>query len=139
MAPNISWIVGLAVILLWGVWGFLGKIATGKLGMQVMLWSLIAQVAIILTYLSQTKELSTLQLTPSSVVWGLAVGASAALSSILFYTLMQRNPASLVVTLTALYPAVTVLLSVLFLKEQLTPSQIWGIVLALIAGVLLVR
>src|ERR1700746_1072147 len=42
-----------------------------------------------------------------------------------------------VVTLSALYPLVTILLSILFLHERLTPRQGIGIVFALIASVLL--
>jgi transporter family protein len=135
---QLTWWWGLAIIVLWGVWGFTAKIAAQKIGMQVLVWSLAAQAVIALAYLALTKQLWPLQ-TTSSAVWGLAVGASAALSSILFYLLMQRHPASLIVSLTALYPAVTVLLSVFFLREALSPTQIAGIVLALIAGVLLTR
>jgi uncharacterized membrane protein len=41
------------------------------------------------------------------------------------------------VPLTALYPLITVALSVLFLKEELTGVKIVGIVLALVASILL--
>jgi transporter family protein len=136
---NGAWLVGIAVVLLWGLWGFAGKVATGKLGMQVLLWSLTAQVPIVMIYLALTGQLGALQLSRSAVWWGLLVGACAALSSILFYAVLQRNPASWVVPLTALYPAVTVLLSVIFLKEEPTPTQLVGLGLALLAGILLTR
>ncbi len=138
MNSNLSLGLGIVIIVLWGLWGFSAKIASQKIGMQVLVWSLMAQAIIAFAYLTVTKQLWPFQVTTASL-WGLAVGASAALSSILFYTLMQRHPASLIVSLTALYPAVTVLLSVIFLKEPLSPTQIVGIILALVAGVLLTR
>ena len=52
-----------------------------------------------------------------------------------FYAL-QKGHASLVVPLTATYPLVTVLLSVLLLGEPVTPAKIAGVIL-IVAGVML--
>jgi len=44
-----------------------------------------------------------------------------------------------VATLTALYPAITILLAVIFLKESVTLTQIAGIGLAIVSVILLSR
>ena len=55
------------------------------------------------------------------------------------FALSQGGKASIVVPVTALYPVVTIGLSVVILKEQITPTAGLGIAFALIAVVLLSR
>jgi transporter family protein len=54
-----------------------------------------------------------------------------------FFAALEQGKASTVVTLSALYPVVTILLSIAFLHEKLTMRQVTGIVFALVASVLL--
>jgi transporter family protein len=54
-----------------------------------------------------------------------------------FFAALDQGKASTVVTLSALYPVVTILLSIAFLHEKLTMRQVVGIVFALAASVLL--
>ncbi|MEQ9349589.1 MAG: EamA family transporter, partial [Alphaproteobacteria bacterium] len=69
-------------------------------------------------------------------VWGVLSGLGLALGLLLFYLALELGKAAVIVPLTALYPVVAVLLSVLFLGERLTWVQWSGLVLAL-AGILL--
>lgn len=66
-------------------------------------------------------------------------GVDAALGTVCFYLLLARERVSLTVPMTSLYPAVTVILSVLFLKEHLSGSHVLGILFALAAVALLSR
>jgi transporter family protein len=66
-------------------------------------------------------------------------GVGAALGTVCFYLLLARQRASLAVPMTSLYPALTVILSVLFLKEQLNGLHVLGILFALAAVALLSR
>ncbi len=67
-----------------------------------------------------------------------AVGGFLAFAGFLtFFVALEQGNASTVVTLSALYPVVTILLSIAFLHERLTSRQSVGIVLALIASGLL--
>ena len=52
---------------------------------------------------------------------------------------MSRGKASVVITMTALYPLVTILLSFIFLRETIAIKQGIGIMLALLAMLLLVE
>ena len=54
-----------------------------------------------------------------------------------FFAALEKGSASTVVTLSALYPVVTILISTTLLHEKLTTRQGFGIVLALIASALL--
>lgn len=64
-------------------------------------------------------------------------GISGGAGVVFFYFAMREGKASVVVTLTALYPLVTIVLSYLILKEHITLKQTIGIFLAIIAMALL--
>jgi transporter family protein len=135
-------VVGLAAatIVAWGTWGVFSKLAIERIDQQVMVWgSLIVVPAIILIYLGATGELAPLQMHTSGITFAALGGVGAALGTVCFYLLLARERASLAVPLTSLYPALTVILSVLFLKEQLNGVHILGILFALAAVALLSR
>ena len=69
--------------------------------------------------------------------WAALAGFLAFVGFLTFFAALDRGEASTVVTLSALYPLVTIVLSIVFLHERLTTRQGAGIVLALIASVLL--
>jgi transporter family protein len=54
-----------------------------------------------------------------------------------FLILLSRNPASTVVPLTGLYPALTAVLAILFLRESVTVPKALGIALSMVAVYLL--
>lgn len=56
-----------------------------------------------------------------------------AVGLLLFFEALARGPAMVVVPLTALYPAVAVVLSRIFLQEALTLRHLAGLALALAA------
>jgi len=55
------------------------------------------------------------------------------------FALSSGGKASIVVPMTALYPVITIVLSVAILREQITPVHGAGVALALVAVVLLSR
>jgi drug/metabolite transporter (DMT)-like permease len=65
-------------------------------------------------------------------------GAIDMLANALYLLAAQQGPLSLVVTLASLYPATTVLLARVVLRERLNPLQITGVGCALAAVVLIV-
>jgi len=69
--------------------------------------------------------------------YALVGGTAGSLALIAFYSALGVGKASVVVPLTALYPAVTLVLSRLLLKEEITMSQSLGIAFALIAILLI--
>lgn len=116
---------------LWGLWGFLSKVATMQLPAgAVFLISVVGYVAVT-GYLAVIKGLA--------IPWHLG-GLAAALGAgicmafgLLFFfkALAEGVAADLVVPLTALYPLVTVILSWTLLREGLSLRQLAGVALAL--------
>jgi transporter family protein len=69
--------------------------------------------------------------------WSVAAGFFTFIGFLTFFSALEQGKASTVVTLSALYPVVTILLSVIFLHERISLKEGAGIVFALIASVLL--
>jgi transporter family protein len=135
-------VVGLAAVTIvaWGTWGVFSKLAIERIDQQVMVWgSLIVVPAIILIFLSASGQLVPLEMHPSGIAFAALGGVGAALGTVCFYLLLARERASLAVPLTSLYPALTVILSVLFLKEHLNGAQVLGVFFSLAAVALLSR
>jgi transporter family protein len=67
------------------------------------------------------------------------MGLSWGIGTILFIIALQPAKLSIIVPLTAIYPAFTVILSVLFLQERLDLREIIGIAFAIISVALLAK
>lgn len=128
----------LLTILGYGMWGLLGKVGSQAMGKY--------------EYIFVSYIVATLMLagafwgwSAGRLVWSgglllpVAGGLCTALGVIGFFSAIERIPLSIAAPLTALYPAVTVILSLIILGERLTPWQSLGIVCALLSGVLLSR
>lgn len=128
--------LALAALILWGVWGVLGKAASQVLPFQaVYVVGVAGHLGMIVVVLAATG----FHLPWQPVGWAAALGAGfcTSVGLLCFYGALAGGPAAVVVPLTSLYPVVTVLLSWLFLKETLTLRHLAGIALALLAGWLL--
>ncbi len=127
----------LAVILFWGVAGFLAKWASARIGMQVLMWGVILQMAVSFSYLNATGALYHLQRDRYGLLVAILAGILGACGQVGYYVLIDRYKVSLAVPLSSLYPLVTVVLAVAFLREQLSIPQWLGAFMAVVAIVLL--
>jgi transporter family protein len=120
----------------WGVWGIFGKLASAHLGskMLVLVSSSVGFLTVLTIMLVSGFQPDR---NASGLVLATLAGMAGGVGSIFFYLALKNGQASLVVPLTALYPLVTVGLGFWFLKEELSPLNLVGIGLALIAGFLL--
>lgn len=135
-------VVGLAAVTIvaWGSWGVFSKLAVERIDQQVLVWgSLITVPVVFLIYLAVSGQLVPLKMHGPGVTFAVLGGVGAALGTVCFYLLLARERVSLTVPMTALYPAVTVILSVLFLREHLSGAHVLGIVFAVAAVALLSR
>lgn len=132
-----SWLeFSLMALGLWGVWGFLSKVATQQLPPQAVYLLTICGHGLVIGYLWLGGGL-TLPGHPWGIAAALAAGVCMAFGLLFFFKALAVGAATVVVPLTALYPLVTVILSWALLRETLTPRHLAGIALALLAGWLL--
>ena len=122
-------------LLIWGVWGFLGKIVLNTLDWRVVyVMGGIGQLVVYLTFFCIERPVLTFG---NGFYYTLIFGALGVLANIPFYQALSLGKASTVVPLTNLFPVVTVLLAVVVLKEQVTLTQGIGVVFAVIAVILI--
>jgi len=127
-------------ILLWGCWGFWGKLALDKHMAPTSVF--LAEVGtsavcgvLVLPLLWRKHDVASL--TTSWNVFGVASGAGLALGLFCYYFALETSQASILVPLTAIYPAVSVVLSYALLHEWPQVSQWVGILLVLVGAILL--
>lgn len=137
MKPELV-ILGFVIIILWGTWGFLYKYGVVKAGLlsTLLATSIFYTVfnVLVITYLYRKGTSLPVESTTLVLMAGTATGVTA---SILFLYALQKYPGSVVIPMTALYPAVSVVLAILILKEDIKAVNAAGIALAIIAGYLL--
>jgi len=130
-----KWLLySLACLMLWGAWGVVLKIAQRMLPVWYELYvstNLAILVAILAVWAVYRHSINP---TPTGLAVAIAAGALGTLGYVfLVLSLEAGGPASLVIPLTALYPAVTALLAVGLLGERVSAEQALGIVLAVLA------
>eukprot|EP00928_Gymnodinium_smaydae_P083186 TRINITY_DN66435_c0_g1_i1.p1 TRINITY_DN66435_c0_g1~~TRINITY_DN66435_c0_g1_i1.p1 ORF type:complete len:353 (-),score=29.47 TRINITY_DN66435_c0_g1_i1:183-1241(-) len=118
-------------LIAWGLWGFFSAVAERRLGVKsVFAWhcigiGLCAAAAAPFVGVWLPHEQIALCILGGA---GYAQGAMWMVDSI-----SAGGPGGIVVTVTAMYPVVTVLLNCIVLGQAVTPSQIGGIMLAAVS------
>jgi len=127
----------LITTLFWGVWGALIELP-GRVGfpptLVYVVWS-VTMIPCSLVGLAIIKWKLDIDL--KSVFHGFVIGLLGAGGQIALFQGLLNGPAYLVFPIISLSPVVTVLLSVVFLKETTTRRHWVGIVLAIIAIVMM--
>jgi bacterial/archaeal transporter family protein len=123
-------------VVTWGLWGVFSKLASNYSRPKQ---SLLFQTAGVLAFafIVLCMERFHFQWSLPGFSWAALGGFFAFIGFLTFFAALDQGKASTVVTLSALYPLVTILLSIAFLHERLTTRQGIGIVFALIASALL--
>jgi transporter family protein len=146
-----AWLLwSLATIVLWGAWGLVSKVASS--GADVYANQLLYTVGLIPLMLFAAWTVwrhSPREGGPESrsaskhdrgkgVFWAFLTGILGGLGNVAFFLALGKGgEASVVAPATALFPMVTVLFAVLFLKERLGWTQWAGLALAFAAMYLL--
>lgn len=127
-------------VLAWGAAGVFDKLAVrGADPFGAVLARMAMATLLILGFCVVTgRAREALQLSPRTYLMLACSGACGAFIGQLGYFLaLKYAPASQVVPTTATYPVVALLLAVLFLREQLTPLRVVGVLLVVL-GLMLV-
>jgi len=126
----------LATAALWGVSTFASKPATDRLGIRRMLGLVaVGEGALYAILFLVIREPAAVD--GRLLLIGFLAGISGILGYIFYYEGIQTGTVGLLGTVTAAYPAPTVLLSLAFLGETLRGEQATGIALVLACVVLL--
>ena len=132
-----NWFVfALIALVLWGFWGFFPKLATGYLNPRsVLIYEVVGVliVALVVLYTMGFKP----ETNTKGIVFGVLAGIAGLLGTLFFLFAISKGKASVVVTMTALYPIITIFLSFFVLNETITVKQGIGMIFALLAIVLL--
>ncbi len=133
---KIWYLYAVTTVVVWGIWGVFSKLASAHARpRQMLLFQSVGVIAFALVVL--VIEKFKIEPTAAGFSWSFAAGFFTFIGFLTFFAALKQGKASTVVTMSALYPVVTILLSIVFLHEKLTLRQSAGIVLALVASVLL--
>lgn len=121
-------------VLCWGVWAVLSKlIGDSVTAAQSQALSTVGLLPVMLA-LGRSQKLTATGNRRRGAVNGFLAGALTCAGNVAYYhALNLGGKAATVVPLTALYPLVTIVLAVAFLRERLNPIQLAGIALSLVA------
>jgi transporter family protein len=133
---KVWYLYAVQTVVTWGLWGVCSKIAaTYAKPRQALLFQTVGILAFALLVLALEKF--KIEWNAAGFGWAALGGFLAFAGFLTFFAALDQGKASTVVTLSALYPLVTILMSIGFLHEKLSMRQGIGIVAALIASVLL--
>jgi transporter family protein len=123
-------------IIAWGLWGVLIKYATmrGMTGIAVYIVASLAPLLVIpWIYLAYKPEIPL----TGSILIIITAGVFGTLGYLFVIKALEKASAGTIIAMTSIYPAVTFILSYLFLGENADPKKVVGIVLALTGVILL--
>lgn len=122
--------------LLYGIWGVFSKLAANHINASsLFIYDCLVFFigGLIALYVNGFK----FEFNATGVIFSLLYGITGMVATLLFIIAVSKGKASLVTGITAVYPCVTIILAMLFLKETITLKQFFGIILS-VAGILLI-
>jgi transporter family protein len=131
------WILySVITVLFWGFWGVFSKLASNySRPRQTLLFQAVGVMAFAFVVL--VLERFQIQPTAAGFGWSFAAGFVNFMGFLAFFAAVQKGKVSTVISLSSLYPVVTIVLSVLLLHEKISKREGLGIAFALAAGWLL--
>jgi transporter family protein len=145
-----SWLLwSLASIVLWGVWGLVSKVASEGVDAYVnqLLYTVgLAPLMVFVAWTVHRRDAAEPENGPGKnrkdrlpgISWAFLTGILGGVGNLAFFqALVKGGKASVVAPVTALFPMVTVVLALIFLKERLGRVQWVGLGLAFVAIYLL--
>lgn len=132
-----SWLVSaLFALFFFGLWGFFSKLALGHLSAKAAL--VLQTIGVVIISLFMLKGMDYRDFWHAkSTHFGILTGVSYGLGCLFYLFAADKGKLVTVVTLTALYPLVTIFCSLIWLNEVITLRQYLGIALALSAIVIM--
>jgi transporter family protein len=135
--PMKPWLLySILTVLCWGLWGvFSGLASAYSRPRQTLIFQAVGVIVVVAIVLG--LEQFQIQRTAAGFWWSVAAGAVNFVGFLAFFAAVQKGKVATVISLSSLYPVVTILLSMLFLHEKISKREGLGIAFALTAGWLL--
>ena len=132
-----SWIFWtMLAMVTFGAWGFFPKLAVNYISPQsAVVYQVIGGLLVGTVGLAMVNFKPETH--PMGILYALLTGITGVLGTLFYYAAASKGQISIVVSLTALYPLITILLAIIFLNETLALKQIVGLCFAVAAIVLL--
>jgi len=135
MAPWLLYSLG--ALFFWGVWGFLAKTASQVMSSYTLLLLGLSGAFIVFpVYLALFARYLRFSWHNPMYYCAPLSGVASALAALFFYLAVSKGEASRVVTITAAYPVVTLILATIFLGEHVTIQKSAGVAITIV-GILL--
>ena len=130
--------VGIAVVSGIAIGIFL--VCLQRTGPAAGLWPLVPARAVSVSFFAVAGVIARAKLLPRREAWPIVLGGGALdmVANVFYLLAVRQGPLSIVATLTSLYPAGTILLARIVLKERLRLVQQAGVACAVLAIVLIV-
>jgi bacterial/archaeal transporter family protein len=119
-------------IIGWGIGSLCYKLANDNIH-PVMVSTLVTALYLLLTPLSFVIFKPDLQLNIAGITFSLVGGLLMCIGSLAYFFALKRGGAGEITTVTALYPALTLVLSMIFLQEGMSIRKGIGVLLALLS------
>ncbi len=131
-------ILSIITLLMWGVWGVFEKITT-RFYKWYEYYIFSTLIALLISFFLFIFFKKTITFKGEGFIYLLLATLTGGIGFVAFYLALMKGKASIIVPLTSLYPAVTVILAKYFLKEEINFYGILGILFAIIAIFLLTK
>jgi transporter family protein len=126
----------LGSLVFYGFWAFFPKIASLTINPKSFLfYNVIGSVVVNFIIFFVMK--SRLQFEMKGFIFSILTGVFGILGTLLFAYALGKGKASVVIIITALYPIISIILSIVFLKEVISIRQFIGMALGMLAVVLI--
>ena len=119
-----------------GAWGFFPKLAINYINPQsALIYQVIGGLLVGIVGLAMLNFKPEMH--PLGILFAFLTGITGVLGTFFYYLAASRGQISIVVSLTALYPLITIMLAIVFLHETLIMKQVIGLCFAIAAIILL--
>lgn len=118
-------------IIAWGIGSIFYKIANDSIH-PIMVSSLVTSLYVMMIPVGILFFKIPISFNFNGIVCGLLGGLCMCIGSLCYFFALQKGGAGEVTALTSIYPALTLLLSIYFLKENISLSKIIGLIVMII-------
>lgn len=118
---------------LWGVWGAFAGISAQRGFPETLVYCVWALTMIVPAVIVMQREKWKLDRDPKSILYGLLIGLTGAGGQMILFYAVTTGPAYLIFPIISLSPLITIVMSLVLLKERTTKLGALGVVLALAA------